>query len=311
MKLLHKNGVLSLILRVKILSAATNEGLTGLTNASSGLIISTIASNEAAAVSYTVAAGNIETIATLGTYAQPSINKCRFKEVDAVNHPGLYEIQLPDPRLSYLTTATLSLIVSLSGAADMKECDLELQLVAVELHDSVRMGLTALPDALADAPGGLPISDAGGLDLDAINNIKDKTDLLPASPAAVGSAMTLEAGAIAAATFASGAITADAIAADAIDAIGAADLASDVAAIQTTVESTRKDIRSNRRIDTTNPDQWQEVWEDADAGSGSDSGDLAELLRRDLFDISGAAMGAGTLTQLGDNSVIYVGAATQ
>jgi len=37
---------------------------------------------------------------------------------------------------------------------------------AVDLDDSVRAGLTALPAAAADAAGGLPISDAGGLDLD-------------------------------------------------------------------------------------------------------------------------------------------------
>lgn len=33
--------------------------------------------------------------------------------------------------------------------------------------DNVRLGITALPNAAADAAGGLPISDAGGLDLDA------------------------------------------------------------------------------------------------------------------------------------------------
>lgn len=38
---------------------------------------------------------------------------------------------------------------------------------AVDLDDSVRAGLTALPNAVADAAGGLAISDAGGLDLDA------------------------------------------------------------------------------------------------------------------------------------------------
>ena len=37
---------------------------------------------------------------------------------------------------------------------------------AVDLDDSVRAGLTSLPNAAADAAGGLPISDAGGLDLD-------------------------------------------------------------------------------------------------------------------------------------------------
>ncbi len=37
---------------------------------------------------------------------------------------------------------------------------------AVDLDDSVRAGLTALPNAAADAAGGVPISDAGELDLD-------------------------------------------------------------------------------------------------------------------------------------------------
>jgi len=38
-----------------------------------------------------------------------------------------------------------------------------------DFDDTVRLGLTALPNAAADAAGGLPISDAGGLDLDALN----------------------------------------------------------------------------------------------------------------------------------------------
>ena len=40
--------------------------------------------------------------------------------------------------------------------------------VSYDPTDTVRLGLTALPNAAADAAGGLPISDAGGLDLDAI-----------------------------------------------------------------------------------------------------------------------------------------------
>jgi hypothetical protein len=54
--------------------------------------------------------------------------------------------------------------------------------------------------------------------------VKAKTDNLPASPAAVGSAMTLSDAAITSAKFASGAITAEAVA---TDAIGAAELAAD------------------------------------------------------------------------------------
>ncbi len=41
------------------------------------------------------------------------------------------------------------------------------KLVGVDLEDAVRGGMTALPNAAADAAGGLPISDAGGLDMDA------------------------------------------------------------------------------------------------------------------------------------------------
>jgi len=40
-------------------------------------------------------------------------------------------------------------------------------LVGFDPQDAVRLGLTALPNAAADAAGGLPVSDAGGLDLDA------------------------------------------------------------------------------------------------------------------------------------------------
>jgi hypothetical protein len=49
------------------------------------------------------------------------------------------------------------------------------RLVDYDPEDTVRLGLTALPNAAADAAGGLPISDVGGLNLDAI---KGKTDSL-------------------------------------------------------------------------------------------------------------------------------------
>lgn len=42
-------------------------------------------------------------------------------------------------------------------------------LVDYDPYDTVRLGLTALPNAASDAAGGLPISDAGALDLDALN----------------------------------------------------------------------------------------------------------------------------------------------
>lgn len=122
------NGATSVILRVKLLnsSVSTGAGLTGLTSASGSLVISTIADNEAAATVYTQAGSTIETITTLGTYAAPTATKCRFKEVDATNHPGVYEIHLANAR--FAVTNAKSLLVSISGAANLAQCDFVIDL---------------------------------------------------------------------------------------------------------------------------------------------------------------------------------------
>jgi hypothetical protein len=166
MLLNYKHSQTSVILRVKLRdsSVTTGAGLTGLTSASTGLIIGTIASNEATSTAYTVAGSTIEGITTLGTYAAPTATKCRFKEVDSTNHKGVYEIQLADAR--FAVASAKSLMISLSGATNLAQCDVLVPLHQLDPYDSVRGGLTALPNAAADAAGGLPISDAGGLDLD-------------------------------------------------------------------------------------------------------------------------------------------------
>lgn len=73
-----------------------------------------------------------------------------------------------------LTCARLSVQVTDSATKAVEDQHFEVETYgnasaqhAVDLDDSVRAGLTALPNAAADAAGGLPISDAGGLDLDA------------------------------------------------------------------------------------------------------------------------------------------------
>ncbi len=158
----YKRGQGSIILRVKILnsSVATGAGLTGLTSASTGLIIAAIADNEATTTAYTVAASKIETIATLGAFAAPTDTKCRFKEVDATNHPGVYEIQLADAR--YAVSAAKSLLVSVLGAANAAQYDVTIPLTDVDPYDGARGGMSALPNAVAGANGGLPLGDASG-----------------------------------------------------------------------------------------------------------------------------------------------------
>lgn len=123
-----KNGQASVVLRVKLLdsSSTTGAGLTGLTSASSGLIISTIADNEATATAYTVAGSTVETITTLGTYAAPTATKCRFKEVDATNHKGVYELQFANAR--FAVASSKSLLVSVAGATNLAQADFVVQL---------------------------------------------------------------------------------------------------------------------------------------------------------------------------------------
>ena len=157
----YKRGQGSIVLRIKILnsSVATGAGLTGLSSTSSGLIISTIADNEATATSYTVAASNVETITTLGTYAAPSSGKCRFREVDATNHKGVYEIQLADARFN--VSSAKSVLVSVLGATNAAETDVVIPLRDLDPFDAVRAGLTALPNVASGSAGAIITSGTG------------------------------------------------------------------------------------------------------------------------------------------------------
>ena len=157
----YKRGQGSVVLRIKILnsSVSTGAGLTGLTSASSGLIISSIADNEAAATAYTVAGATIETITTLGTYAAPTATKCRFKEVDATNHKGVYEIHIADAR--FAVSSAKSLLVSISGATNAVECDVVVPLRDLDPYDAVRAGLTAIPNVASGSAGAIITSGTG------------------------------------------------------------------------------------------------------------------------------------------------------
>lgn len=71
-------------------------------------------------------------------------------------------------------------------------------IVQYDASDSVRLGLTSLPNAAADAAGGLPISDAGGLDLDAIlaDTNELQTDDIPGALATIAGYLDTEIAAI-------------------------------------------------------------------------------------------------------------------
>jgi len=107
-------GITSAILNLKIRdsSANTGAGKTGITSATSGLLISTICDNEATPTEYDAAGSTVETIATIGTYVAPTATKCRFKAVDGTNNPGVYQLMLANARFAIDGARELNITVS-------------------------------------------------------------------------------------------------------------------------------------------------------------------------------------------------------
>lgn len=164
----RKFGSTSNIVRFALRHAITGQGLTGLTSGSSGLIISTIADAEASATTYTVGSSNVESITTLATFAAPTSGKCRFKEVDATNFKGLYEFQFADARFAVSNARALR--ISVTGATNLLDAHWRIGLVQFDPFDSVRMGMTALPNAAAEAAGGLYTRGTGAGQINQANN---------------------------------------------------------------------------------------------------------------------------------------------
>jgi len=156
-KLVIKKGTTSkrVAIFIQNSSVTTGAGLTGLVFNSASLSWYYWREDE----------GNANaTVVTLATATRGTFASGGFVEKDATNMPGFYEIGIPDAALA---TGANWVCMILKGATNMAPLTLEIQLVNYDPNDSVRLGLTALPNAAADAAGGLPISDAGGLDLDA------------------------------------------------------------------------------------------------------------------------------------------------
>jgi hypothetical protein len=78
---------------------------------------------------------------------------------------GDYRLDLPDAAVA--SSAGINEVTVGGTVTGMIVVSDTFPLVAYDPYDAVRIGITALPNAAADAAGGLPISDAGGLDLDA------------------------------------------------------------------------------------------------------------------------------------------------
>lgn len=165
-------------------SSTTGSGRTGLAYNTSGLTAYYKRSNGTAAAQITLA-----DIATLGTFASGG-----FKEVDATNMPGVYEIHIPD---ACLAAGATSVAILLKGATNMAPLPIEITLKSNDEADIYsRLGAPAGASIAADIATRLATSGYTAPDNASITAIKAKTDNLPASPAATGDQMALTESAI-------------------------------------------------------------------------------------------------------------------
>jgi hypothetical protein len=100
---------------------------------------------------------SVSTLVTLATMTVGTWSTSGFVAVDGVNMPGLYQFGVPNAALA---TGAKSVYLMLSGAANMAPVTFEIELTSTDNQDSVRGGMTALPNAAAAANGGLPTVDA-------------------------------------------------------------------------------------------------------------------------------------------------------
>jgi len=143
MKLLVKKAStdVTVYLFIQDSSVTTGAGLTGLAYNSSGLVCYYVRPLAAAA------ALTLATQTVTGSHADGG-----FVEVSSANMPGIYRLDLSD---AICATGVDSVVVMLKGATNMAPVTLEIQLTNVDVNDGVRLGLTALPNAAAEAAGGL------------------------------------------------------------------------------------------------------------------------------------------------------------
>lgn len=126
-------------------SSTTGAGLAGLTSGSAGLTC----------YSWIDTDGNVAATAqalqamTLGTWLTRG-----FVKKDDTNMPGSYEFGIPD---ALLAAGVKWAQIMFKGATNMAPLVVEIEVTAVSNQDSVRGGMTALPNATAGAANGLVI----------------------------------------------------------------------------------------------------------------------------------------------------------
>ncbi len=156
-------------------TATDGSGLTGLTNASSGLSC------------YAVVPGAAAASVTLATLSTPSSawSSGGFKEIDATHMPGWYRLDLPNAVLA----SGRSVGVHLQGAAGMAPCPLEIALTGWDNQMNLESSLAGIVTTVGVAAAGLTTAtDSISAALAALHNLST-TDVRTQVDAALDSAV--------------------------------------------------------------------------------------------------------------------------
>ena len=175
-----------------------------------------------------------------------------FCAVDGTNMPGVYRLDIPDAAIA---AGVPEVVIMLKGATNMAPVLQKIILTAVDLQDSVRGGMTALPNAAAEAAGGLYTRGTGAgqinqpangrIDANTIavsgttQTARDLGASVLLSPGTGTGQISLTSGAVTVGTLANDSVTAAALAADAGTEIAAAVLGATVETGATVVQSLR------------------------------------------------------------------------
>jgi len=140
---------------LQIKAGATSRSiLVALKNSSTGLALTGVAFNASGLTAYYAIAGQAPVAITLASLAAATsaYTSGGWFELSSTNMPGLYRLDLPNACFS---SGGNAVVVELAGAASMAACTKEIQIVAYDPTDAVRLGLTALPNVAQGSRGAL------------------------------------------------------------------------------------------------------------------------------------------------------------
>jgi hypothetical protein len=168
MKEIIQYGSTSVRQRIVLTTASTGAAITAQTF--TGMTISFFRDGDTTVTHASAVTAAVGTWTSLG-----------FIVVDATNAPGVYEIGIPNAAFA---NNVRDVIVYVTGASGQNLCVLEFQLVPWNPQDTVRLGLTALPNVAQGTTGQVALGDASGRVTVITNSDKTGYSLATAPPTA-------------------------------------------------------------------------------------------------------------------------------